>query len=588
MAKQLLYTDEARKKLLAGAEKLAHAVGITLGPTGRNVIIDKSFGGPTVTKDGVTVSKEIDLPDPFENMGAKLVNAVAQKTSDAAGDGTTTATILALSIYQEGLRNITAGANPMSVKRGIDKGVEAVVKYIEGVSKRLTKKEEMQQVASISANNDPKIGAMMADAFEKVGKDGVITVEEGKTSDTSLEFVEGMQFDKGFISPYFINNTENMTCELEDPYILLHEKKLANVRDMLPLLEQIAQSGKPLLIIAEDVESEALAMLVVNKLRNVLSVCAVKAPGFGDRRKAMLQDIAVLTAGQFFSEDLGIKLENVTLDQLGKAKTVRIERESTTLIQGGGKPADVKKRIEQIRAQMDQTESEYDKEKFSERLAKLTGGVAIVRVGGATEAEMKQTKGRVEDALHATRAAVAEGIVPGGGTALLRCIPSAKEAAKGLEGDEKLGAEIVVRALEKPVRTIAENSGTDGAVVAAEVAAQKSANVGYNANTGEYVDMYKAGIVDPTKVTRSALTNAASIAGLMLTTEVMVTKIDEEEPASKVAAASKHRESRLRFIVSRNDKSQAADATRSQWPARNAIITRFSASPETRATTLSR
>ncbi len=537
MAKQLLYTDEARKKLLAGAEKLAHAVGITLGPTGRNVIIDKSFGGPTVTKDGVTVSKEIDLPDPFENMGAKLVNAVAQKTSDSAGDGTTTATILALSIYQEGLRNITAGANPMSVKRGIDKGVEAVVKYIEGVSKRLTKKEEMQQVASISANNDPKIGEMMADAFEKVGKDGVITVEEGKTSETSLEFVEGMQFDKGFISPYFINNTENMTCELEDPYILLHEKKLANVRDMLPLLEQIAQSGKPLLIIAEDVESEALAMLVVNKLRNVLSVCAVKAPGFGDRRKAMLQDIAVLTAGQFFSEDLGIKLENVTLDQLGKAKTVRIERESTTLIQGEGKPADVKKRIEQIRAQMDQTESEYDKEKFSERLAKLTGGVAIVRVGGATEAEMKQTKGRVEDALHATRAAVAEGILPGGGTALVRAIPSVKEAAKALEGDEKLGAEIVVRALEKPVRTIAENSGTDGAVVAAEVAAQKSANVGYNANTGEYVDMYKAGIVDPTKVTRSALTNAASIAGLMLTTEVMVTKIDEEEPASKVAGA---------------------------------------------------
>jgi len=537
MAKQLLYTDEARKKLLVGAEKLAHAVGITLGPTGRNVIIDKSFGGPTVTKDGVTVSKEIDLADPFENMGAKLVNAVAQKTSDVAGDGTTTATILALSIYQEGLRNITAGANPMSVKRGIDKGVEATVGYLEGVSKRLTKKEEMQQVASISANNDPKIGSMMADCFEKVGKDGVITVEEGKTSETTHEFVEGMQFDKGYISPYFINNTETMTCELEDPYILIHEKKLANVRDMLPLLEQIAQSGKPLLIIAEDVESEALAMLVVNKLRNVLSVCAVKAPGFGDRRKAMLQDIAVLTAGEFFSEDRGIKLENVTLDRLGRAKTVRVERESTTIIQGAGKGADVKKRIEQIRAQMDQTESEYDKEKFSERLAKLTGGVAIIRVGAATEAEMKQTKGRVEDALHATRAAVAEGILPGGGTALVRAIPTVKEAAEKLEGDEKLGALIVVRALEKPVRTIAENSGTDGAVVAAEVAAQKSANVGYNANTGEYVDMYKAGIVDPTKVTRSALQNAASIAGLMLTTDVMVTKIDEEEPANKVAGA---------------------------------------------------
>ncbi len=537
MAKQLLYTDEARKKLLSGAEKLAHAVGITLGPTGRNVIIDKSFGGPTVTKDGVTVSKEIDLADPFENMGAKLVNAVAQKTSDTAGDGTTTATILALSVYQEGLRNITAGANPMSVKRGIDKGVEAAVKYLEGATKKLSKKEEMQQVASISANNDPKIGAMMADAFEKVGKDGVITVEEGKTSETALEFVEGMQFDKGYISPYFINNTENMTCELEDPYILIHEKKLANVRDMLPLLEQIAQSGRPLLIIAEDVESEALAMLVVNKLRNVLSVCAVKAPGFGDRRKAMLQDIAVLTAGQFFSEDLGVKLENVTLDQLGSAKTVRVERESTTLIQGAGKGSDVKKRIEQIRAQMEQTESEYDKEKFSERLAKLTGGVAIIRVGGATEAEMKQTKGRVEDALHATRAAVAEGILPGGGTALVRSIPSVKAAAEQLEGDERLGALIVARALEKPVRTIAENSGTDGAVVASEVAGQKSATVGYNANTGEYVDMYKAGIVDPTKVTRSALQNAASIAGLMLTTEVMITKIDEEEPANKVAGA---------------------------------------------------
>jgi len=417
-----------------GAEKLAHAVGITLGPTGRNVIIDKSFGGPTVTKDGVTVSKEIDLADPFENMGAKLVNAVAQKTSDAAGDGTTTATILALSIYQEGLRNITAGANPMSVKRGIDKGVEATVGYLEGVSKRLTKKEEMQQVASISANNDPKIGSMMADCFEKVGKDGVITVEEGKTSETTHEFVEGMQFDKGYISPYFINNTETMTCELEDPYILIHEKKLANVRDMLPLLEQIAQSGKPLLIIAEDVESEALAMLVVNKLRNVLSVCAVKAPGFGDRRKAMLQDIAVLTAGEFFSEDRGIKLENVTLDRLGRAKTVRVERESTTIIQGAGKGADVKKRIEQIRAQMDQTESEYDKEKFSERLAKLTGGVAIIRVGAATEAEMKQTKGRVEDALHATRAAVAEGILPGGGTALVRPSPRSRRPPRSWRG----------------------------------------------------------------------------------------------------------------------------------------------------------
>src|SRR5713226_7805523 len=539
MAKQLLYTDDARKKLLAGATKLSRAVGSTLGPTGRNVILDKSFGGPTVTKDGVTVSKEIDLPDPFENMGAKLVNAVAQKTSDVAGDGTTTATVLALSIYQEGLRNITAGANPMAVKRGIDKGVEAAVKFLDGMSKQLKSKEEMEQVASISANNDPIIGKQMADAFEKVGKDGVITVEEGKTSETSLEFVEGMQFDKGYISPYFVTNPQDMKAELEDCYILIYEKKLSNVRDMLPLLEKIAQSGKPLLIIAEDVESEALAALVVNRLRGVLQVCAVKAPGFGDRRKAMLQDIAVLTGGQFISEDLGIKLENVSLEQLGKAKTVRVEKENTTIINGAGKKADIQKRIEQIRAQMNQTESEYDKEKFSERLAKLTGGVAIIRVGAATEADMKQKKGRVEDALHATRAAVAEGILPGGGVALIRAIDAAEKCGEKLRGDERLGAEIVARALEKPIRTIAENSGIDGAVVADEVRqrGEKNPAIGYNANTGEYVDMFKAGIVDPTKVTRSALQNAASIAGLMLTTEVMITKIDEEEPKNKVAGA---------------------------------------------------
>ncbi len=538
MAKQLLYTDDARKKLLAGAEKLAHAVGITLGPTGRNVILDKSFGGPTVTKDGVSVSKEIDLPDPFENMGAKLVNAVAQKTSDVAGDGTTTATILALSIYQEGLRNITAGANPMAVKRGIDKAVEAVTDQLNKMSKQLKSKEEMEQVASISANNDPTIGKLMADAFEKVGKDGVITVEEGKTSETTLEFVEGMQFDKGYISPYFIN-TPDLKCEMEDALILIHEKKLSNVRDMLPLLEKVAQTGKPFLIIAEDVESEALAMLVVNKLRGILNVCAVKAPGFGDRRKAMLGDIAVLTGGQFISEDLGIKLENVELEQLGTAKTIRVEKESTTIVEGAGKKQDIQRRIEQIRAQMEQTESEYDKEKFSERLAKLTGGVAIIRVGAATEADMKQKKGRVEDALHATRAAVAEGILPGGGVALVRAIDAAEKAAEKLKGDERLGAEIVGRALEKPIRTIAENSGVDGAVVASEVRQQgeKNQNIGYNANTGDYVDMFKAGIVDPTKVTRSALQNAASIAGLMLTTEVMVTKIDEEEPASKVHGA---------------------------------------------------
>src|SRR5262245_40713031 len=422
MAKQLLYTDDARKKLLSGAEKLAKAVGVTLGPTRRNVIIDKSFGGPTVTKDGVTVSKEIDLPDPFENMGAKLVNAVAQKTSDVAGDGTTTATILALAIYAEGLRNITAGANPMAVQRGITAAVEAVVKKLDEMSVRLTKKEQMAQVAAISANNDPEIGQLMADAFEKVGKDGVITVEEGRTSKTELEFVEGMQFDKGFISPYFINNP-NLTCELEDCYILIHEKRLSNIRDMRALLEKIHDQGRPLLIIAEDVESEALAALVINKLHGILRVCAVKAPGFGDRRKAILGDIAVLTGGQFISEDLGLRLENVQLDQLGRAKVVRVERDGTTIIEGAGSKQDIQRRIDQIRTQMEQTESEYDKEKFSERLAKLTGGVAIIRVGGATEAEMKQTKGRVEDALHATRAAVAEGILPGGGVALLRCVP---------------------------------------------------------------------------------------------------------------------------------------------------------------------
>src|SRR5437870_3255153 len=435
MAKQLLYTDEARKKLLSGADKLAHAVGSTLGPTGRNVIIEKSFGGPTVTKDGVTVSKEIDLADPFENMGAKLVNAVAQKTSDVAGDGTTTATILALAIYQEGLRNITAGANPMAVKRGIDKAVDAAVKHLDGMSKKLSKKEEMEQVASISANNDPVIGKLMADAFEKVGKDGVITVEEGKTSETTLDFVEGMQFDKGYISPYFVTNPTDMKCELEDPYILIHEKKLSNVRDMLPLLEKIAQASKPLLIIAEDVESEALAALVVNRLRGILNVCAVKAPGFGDRRKAMLGDIATLTAGQFISEDLGLKLENITLDQLGRAKTVRVEKENCTIIEGAGKRPAITDRIKQIRAQMDQTESEYDKQKLSERLAKLTGGVAIIRAGAATEGDMKQKKGRVADALHATRAAVADGILPGGGVACIRAIDAVQSMAKKLDAD---------------------------------------------------------------------------------------------------------------------------------------------------------
>ena len=533
MAKQLLYTDAARRKLLTGAEQLAKAVGVTLGPTGRNVIIDKSFGGPTVTKDGVTVSKEIELADPFENMGAKLVNAVAQKTSDTAGDGTTTATVLALAIYQEGLRNITAGANPMGVKKGIEKAVDKAVEYLEGtLTKRLTKKEEMAQVASISANNDPKIGDLMAEAFSKVGKDGVITIEEGKTSDTILEFVEGMQFDKGYVSPYFVVNTPDMKWEAEKPYILIYEKKLSNVREFLPLLEKIAGSRRPLHIIAEDVEAEALQMLVVNKLRGLIEVCAVKAPGFGDRRKAMLGDIATLTGGTFISDDLGIKLENVELEHLGEADQVSVEKENTTIICEPDKERTkaIDARVQQIRTQMDQTESSYDKEKFTERLAKLVGGVAIIKVGAATETEMKQTKGRIEDALHATRAAVDKGIVAGGGTALLRCIPVIEALAEKLKGDERIGAEIVARALVKPIRTIAENCGEDGAVICDEVITrgEKNPNIGYNANTGEYVDMIKAGILDPFVVTKSALTNAASIAGLMLTTDVMITKIDED------------------------------------------------------------
>ena len=548
MAKQLLYTDDARKKLLAGAEKLAHAVGITLGPTGRNVIIDKSFGGPTVTKDGVTVSKEIDLPDPFENMGAKLVNAVAQKTSDTAGDGTTTATVLALAIYQEGLRYISVGGNPMGVKRGIDQAVKEAVEYLENTLTRTIRpidkggREDLENIASISANNDPKIGAIMAEAFSKVGRDGVITVEEGKTSETTREFVEGMQFDKGYISPYFAASSPDLRWEPENVLILLYEKKLSNVREFLPLLEKVAQARRPLLIIAEDVESEALAMLVVNTLKGLIQVCAVKAPGFGDRRKAMMEDIAVLTGGTFISEDRGIKLENVTLDMLGSADRVSVEKENCTIInEKKDKKRDeaIKARVQTIRTQMDQTESEYDKEKFSERLAKLVGGVAIIKVGAATEAEMKQTKGRVEDALHATRAAVAEGIVPGGGTALLRCIPVIEELAETLKGDERIGAEIVIRALAKPTRTIAENCGKDGAVIADEVSTrgEKNPNTGYNANTDEYVDMLKAGIIDPLRVTRSALQNAASIAGLMLTTEVMITKIDEDDKKSKVSGS---------------------------------------------------
>ena len=564
MAKQLLYTDDARKKLLSGAEKLARAVGSTLGPTGRNVIIDKSFGGPTVTKDGVTVSKEIDLPDPFENMGAKLVNAVAQKTSDTAGDGTTTATILALAVYQEGLRNITAGANPMAVKRGIDKAVAAAVKHLEENLTRTIRaidkggREDLENIASISANNDPKIGKLMADAFAKIGRDGVITVEEGKTSETVLEFVEGMQFDKGYISPYFVVNTPELKWEQNDVSILLFEKKLSNVREMLPLLDKVAQTRKPLLIIAEDVESEALAVLVVNRLRGLLEVCAVKAPGFGDRRKAMMEDIAVLTGGTFVSEDRGINLDSMdevspaeqqrgarpepkVFKLLGHADQVVVDKENCTIIVEPNKDrkAALDARVKTIRTQMEQTESEYDKEKFSERLAKLVGGVAVIKVGASTEAEMKQTKGRVEDALHATRAAVAEGIVPGGGVALLRCVPTVEAVGEKLKGDERIGAEIVARALLKPIRTIAENGGVDGAVVADEVTTrgEKDQNIGFNANTGKYEDMFKAGVLDPLRVTRSALTNAASIASLMLTTEVMITRIDDDDKKSKVTGA---------------------------------------------------
>jgi chaperonin GroEL len=537
MAKQLMFTDDARKKLLAGAEKLAKAVGCTLGPAGHNVIIEKTFGNPTVTKDGVTVSKEIDLADPFENMGAKLVNAVAQKTSDVAGDGTTTATVLAAAIYKEGLKHTTAGANPMGIKRGIEQAVEAAVSQLEKMSRKVTSKEEIAQVGAISANNDMTIGKMLADAVERVGKDGVIQVEEGKTAETTVEFVEGMQFDKGYISPYFITDPSTMRCELENPYILIYEKKISNVRDIVPLLERVAQEGRALLIIAEDVEGEALATLVVNKLRGVLQCCAVKAPGFGDRRKAILGDIAVLTGGQLISEDLGIKLENVTTRQLGQCERVRVEKESCTIIGGKGKKQEIQKRIEQIRTQMEQTESEYDKEKFSERLAKLTGGVAIIKVGAATEAEMKERKARVEDALHATRAAVEEGILPGGGVALLRCKEAVQKLAKKLEGDEKYGAEIVLRALEQPIRTLVENAGRDGAVIAQEILDQDNPNIGYDVNTGQYVDMYKAGIIDPTKVVRTALQNAASIAGLMLTTEVLVTRIDEDADKPKVEGA---------------------------------------------------
>ncbi len=531
MSKQLLYHDEGRRKLLSGVEQLARAVKVTLGPKGRNVVIDKKFGSPTITKDGVTVAKEIELEDLYENMGAQMVKEVAEKTSDIAGDGTTTATILAEAIYREGLKNVTAGANPMALKRGIEKAVEKVVEELAKLSKPINarEKKEVAQVASIAANGDNSIGDQIAEAMEKVGKDGVITVEEAKTTATTLELVEGMQFDQGYLSPYFVTDAERMECVLEDAYILIHEKKISSLKDLLPLLEKIARTGKPLLILAEEVEGEALATLVVNKLKGTFVSCAVKAPGYGDRRKAMLEDIAILTGGKALTEDLGIKLENVDLDDLGKAKKVKIDKENTTLVEGAGKQAGVNARIAQLKKQIDDTDSDYDKEKLQERLAKLAGGVAVINVGAATETEMKEKKARVEDALHATRAAVEEGIIPGGGVALIRCIPALDKLK--LEGDEKIGVDIIRRALEEPIRQIVQNAGLEGSVVVMRVKQEKT-NVGYDVSQDAYVDMLDAGVIDPKKVTRSALQNAASIASLLLTTEALI--VDKPEKDDKM------------------------------------------------------
>ncbi len=527
MAKQLLFEDHARARMMRGIDKLANAVAITMGPTGRNVIINKSFGGPTVTKDGVTVAKEIELEDRFENMGAKLVVEVAQKTSDLAGDGTTTATVLARAIFKEGLRNIVAGSNPTAVRRGIDKAVEAAVAHLISMSKKVSKKEEVANVGAISANNDMVIGELLAEALHRVGQDGVITVEESKTAETTVEYVDGMQFDKGYISPYFITNPNNMSCEFENAKILIFEKKISNIRDIVPILEKIGQSSKSLLIIAEDVDAEALTLLVVNKLRGTLSVCAVKAPGFGDRRKAMLGDIATLTGGTLISEDLGIQLEKLELSHLGTAKKLTIDKSNTTIVEGAGVRKDIEARIAQIRRQIEQTDSDYDKEKLQERLAKLTGGVAVISVGAETEADMKQKKARVEDALHATRAAIEEGILPGGGVALLRCKDAVEAIRKSAKGDERVGVDIVLASLNAPIRQIADNGGIDGSVVA-DIVSGKPTNTGYNAFTGEYVDMLKAGVIDPVKVVRTALANAASIAGLLLTTDAMVSNLDDD------------------------------------------------------------
>ena len=528
-AKQLIFDETARHKILRGITLLSRAVKVTLGPKGRNVVIDKKFGAPTVTKDGVTVAKEIDLPDPFENMGAQMVREVASKTSDVAGDGTTTATVLAESIYKEGLKNVTAGSNPIFLKRGIDKAVEAAIAELARISRKVSDREEIRQVASISANSDDTIGNIIADAMDKVGKDGTITVEEAKSIETYLDVVEGMQFDKGYLSPYFATDADKMEAVLEDAYVLIHEKQIAHLQDLLPLLQTIAKSGKPLLVIAEAVEGEALAALVINKMRGTLNVCGVKAPGFGDRRKAMLEDIAILTGGKCITEDLGIKLENITIADLGRAKRITVGRETTTIISGAGKSDHIQSRVKQLRREIDETTSDYDREKLQERLAKLAGGVAVIHVGASTEVEMKEKKARVEDALHATRAAVEEGIVPGGGVALLRCAKAVN--ALKLEGDEAIGAQIVRRAIESPIRMLCANAGVEGAVVASQVAAGKGA-YGYNVATGEYEDLVKAGVVDPTKVTRMALQNAASIAGLLLTIECMITEIPSESPSS--------------------------------------------------------
>lgn len=527
MAKQMIFSDDARSAILKGVNQLSNAVKATLGPKGRNAVIEKKFGAPTITKDGVTVAKEIELKDPYENMGAQLVKEVASKTSDVAGDGTTTATVLAQAIFREGAKNLSAGANAMELKRGIDKAVEVVTEELKKISKPCQTKKEIAQIGTISANNDKTIGDLIAEAMEKVGKDGVITVEEAKSMTTSLDVVEGMQFDRGYISPYFVTDSERMEVSLEDAFILINEKKISTMKDLLPVLEQVAKMGRPLLIIAEDVEGEALATLVVNKLRGTLQVAAVKAPGFGDRRKAMLEDLAILTGGQVISEDLGLKLENIKVSDLGKAKRISIDKDNTTIVEGAGDSHKIQGRVKQIKAQIEETTSDYDREKLQERLAKIVGGVAVINVGAVTETEMKEKKARVEDALHATKAAVEEGIVPGGGVALLRCL-SALEKVK-LDGDQKIGVDIVRRALEEPIRQISENAGLEGSVVVERVK-KESGSMGFDAASETYVDMVQAGIIDPTKVTRTALQNAASVASLMLTTEVMVADIPEEKP----------------------------------------------------------